>query len=106
MDLSGRLIELGFRLVLGVTEDHLGHPREVIRGERLTWDICRSVYCVYDDTGRPWITEDPQTDKKFYQEVTDLAREFGIKLGCYVPCSNDCGKQNRIRSHRAIMACA
>jgi len=87
--LSDVLRDLGFHCVLNTTERVCTDHNTVERGTPFTADRNNGVSVVYDQEGRPWI-------RRGHLDGVDLGRVqvasgYALKLGAYVPHSNDGG---------------
>lgn len=93
--LSHKLLDLGFFSALGTTEEgKTDNRRSVGRGTPFTADKNQGTFVIYDENGWPWIKRTVELDLDALRAVTD---EFPVKLGAYVPHSNDSGYFVRIR---------
>ncbi len=57
-------------------------------GDPYTWDIKNSVFVVYDEIGRPWVTH---YDNVFACSLLGRFSEFELICGAYVPHASDGG---------------
>ena len=91
--LSHALIDLGFFSALGTLEYFDGRVSDshVERGEPNTWDSNNGVTVIYDEVGRPWIVRN-EVPEDIKRGISSLIRTCGLKVGGYVPHSNDGGR--------------
>jgi hypothetical protein len=86
--LSHKLLDLGFFSALGTTEKDGINRQTVGRRTPLTMDKNQGTLVIYDEKGFPWIKRTADVD---LEEIRKLTQEFPIKVGAYVPHSNDGG---------------
>jgi len=86
--LAKALLMLGFIPVLGTFET-CGKERHIVsRGAPKRFDYKNGVIVVYDELGAPWIVNMADVT---IRKVRDLAREYHLSDGVYVPHSKDGG---------------
>lgn len=91
--LSHLLMELGFFSALGTVEFNRVSPDDydfIKRGTRFTYGSNNGVTAIYDEDGRPWIIRNEMA-QHVAQELAVARRDYNLRIGAYVPHSNDGG---------------
>ncbi len=90
--LSHLLLDAGWFCALGSPEYHPQLPLRALVKCRtpFTYDKNNGVNVIYDEAGRPWITNSEEAIRAFNQAITEgrLESELHLTRGAYVPHSN------------------
>lgn len=80
----------GFRCVLGASENtHVG-PAVIKSAPNMAkrYDTNNGMLVIYDETGAPWVAAVEEVSRS---TLDRLIEAHSLRLGAYVPCSNDNG---------------
>lgn len=80
----------GFRCALGTSEPTCDGHATIKCSPNLAYryDVNNGVLVVYDDIGAPWIAAKNEVST---EKLDELIVSYGLRLGAYVPHSNDNG---------------
>ena len=94
-NLSHKLLDLNFFSALGTTEREGLSGRQIVgRGEPYTYDKNNGTLVIYDEAGWPWIKMMADVDD--VDVLREVLRVYPVKVGAYVPHSNDGGNFVRV----------